>query len=513
MVVSQLSVALSSVLLLACASAQRPTSEAQETTAERFEISEAFPPKVYQSKEGIRLTIVVLKGDEEALIQFTGYRHALAGKVLRARLRLQNSADVRWVIDYDGDEFTIASTTSVSSRGLGLVTRLHLPMSKSMRMPYSEELTQQLNLGAYFALREKHARDGSIALLETFDRSVYLAEKKQGVEYVTRSFHKYCGSEIPVEFDWASFNKEDIVRSNPCERGLRFLSKVCRRDFRSAEAVKAITQKVKCSVGDRTQYNWDGKGTLDLVASRQYSTEQKDKTLQLALLEKLGLGRTVLKNDAGGVLVFNPDLIVATGLPVADSTISYGDGKTMHALRKNYGRSWSTWGPMGRGEIKKKDGQWVVLCEGKETKYRELPREEAKKILDTASFEGVLWKREPLSLSRDQRGIYYYVDRLLPEFGGKGFRVFKGPRGQLKQTNLVDIIDDQKGKIFSTKQGELRLLLGEGATWIEGRHQDKLTLVWEEKKEGRANLPQETASLIYHGLGVYDGQVFGTLCD
>ncbi len=512
MVVPKLSVALSSVLLLACASAQRPASETEEITAERLELSEAFPPKVYQSQEGTRLTIVILKGDEEALVQFTGYRHALAGKVLRARLRLQNSVDVRWVIDYDGEEYTIASTTSVSNRGLELVTRLHLPMSKSMKLPYSEELTHQLNLGAYFDLREKHERDGSIALLEEFDRSVYLTKKKKGVGNVTRRFHKYCGSEIPVEFDWDSFDKEDIVRSNPCETSLGFLSKVCRRDFRSAETVKAITKKVKCTVGERTQYNWDGKGTLDLVASRHYFTEQKDKKVQLALLEQLGLGRTVLKNDAGDVLVFNPDSIEMNGLPVENSTISFGNGKIMHALRKIHGRSWATWGPMGGAEIKKKDGQWVVVCLQKETSYRELPREEAKKILDTATFEGGLWKREPLALSRDQRGIYYYVDRLLPEFGGKGFRVFKGPRGQLKQTNLVDIIDDQKGKIFSTKQGELRLLLGEGATWIEGRHRDELTIVWEEK-ETRANLPLKTAKLIYHGLGVYDGQVFGTLCD
>jgi len=129
------------------------------------------------------------------------------------------------------------------------------------------------------------------------------------------------------------------------------------------------------------------------------------------------------------------------------------------------------------------------------------------KVLASAVQHEPRWKRQPHALARDNRGIYYYVDKYAAEFGGKHYRVFRGPRGGVKETALVDIVEDSNGMIFSTKSGDLRLLIGsksdQQALWIHGKKRTSLT-----------SLPSdENRQLIYSGLGVYDNVEIGTICE
>jgi hypothetical protein len=190
----------------------------------------------------------------------------------------------------------------------------------------------------------------------------------------------------------------------------------------------------------------------------------------------------------------------------------YGDGKTMHQQRV-FGASRSgdrhdlrMWSPRvnSRADVRL-DGDAGSLTCGKDTfDLVRVKAPEAARILDQAAFRTPLWKRQAHALSRDDRGTYYYVDRLRDEEGGKGFRLFAGPKGAVKQLPLTNIVSDSEGEIFASKsKGELRFVQSpRQATWIKGDKRTDLTLVPVE----------DNVALIYGELGVYEGSL-GTPCD
>jgi hypothetical protein len=129
-------------------------------------------------------------------------------------------------------------------------------------------------------------------------------------------------------------------------------------------------------------------------------------------------------------------------------------------------------------------------------------------ILAAAVFEAApKWQREPYFLARDSRGTYYYVDRFKMQYGGKRYRVFTGRRGQLKLSKLKGVVDDSVGTVFSTDDGELRLVVERGdrkptAVWISGNKKSDLTSV----------SVYSNRSLIFDELGAYFGEDLGFIC-
>jgi hypothetical protein len=110
-------------------------------------------------------------------------------------------------------------------------------------------------------------------------------------------------------------------------------------------------------------------------------------------------------------------------------------------------------------------------------------------------------------LARDDRGTYYYVDRLKKALGGKSFRVFVGKKGAMKQVPLTDVATDSAGEVFATKTGDLRLdhnvnnNSDQKAGWIRGEKRTELITL-----DVDVNSP-----LIYSDLGIYP--FLGTICD
>ena len=204
----------------------------------------------------------------------------------------------------------------------------------------------------------------------------------------------------------------------------------------------------------------------------------------------------------------------ATGSMQTD-WLFYGDGKTMYQQRVGSGGAdggagtWSMrmWSPRVAGladlDINGAKGTGTMTCGKDVIDLTKVPDAEAKKILDKAQFRKPLWRRQAHALSRDDRGSYYYVDRLRDENGGKGFRLFAGMKGAMKELPLVNIVSDSKGQIFSSKRGELRFVQEEDkAIWIKG-----------DKKIELVNVPvEDNVEMIYEELGVYEGSL-GTPCD
>ena len=192
----------------------------------------------------------------------------------------------------------------------------------------------------------------------------------------------------------------------------------------------------------------------------------------------------------------------------------YGDGETFFRQRaysgfsdESSGRfSRSFWSPRvnHKGTVRLADGSdWEMQCGERETPLVRLEGKEAAKILDEATFRDVYWPRVAYALSRDDRGRYYFVDRLRDPYGGKGYRLFVGPKGKLENKQMINVVSDSEGDIFATKSGALRLVLNEDqSVWIRGDDRKKLTIV----------PPRQNLAVIYAELGVYRGDL-GTPCD
>jgi hypothetical protein len=205
--------------------------------------------------------------------------------------------------------------------------------------------------------------------------------------------------------------------------------------------------------------------------------------------------------------------IIAMPVSKHYTTLFYGDGKTFYQQRVfgggldsgNQSMSASFWSPRVDhvSRVEQVRGTWSVLCGKRQTELKALSKEEAKKLIDRAVFKKHPWKYAGYALSRDGRGVYYYVDRLRDEYGGKGFRLWVGPKGSMKNMQMTNIVSDSEGDIFATKTGELRLILSKkDAAWVQ-----------KKKKKDLVTVPVErNLQLIYSELGVYLGDL-GTPCD
>lgn len=190
-----------------------------------------------------------------------------------------------------------------------------------------------------------------------------------------------------------------------------------------------------------------------------------------------------------------------------------GDGQSFYLQRvRGGGRSGNEsfdrtfWEPRSTGSssFSLRDGVFTLTCDPRKTEFKPLDDAEAGRLLDTAKFNKVRWKRQAYALARDNTGKYYYVDRMREPEGNKSFRLFAGQKGRMKLQKMTNVVSDSAGDIFATKSGELRLVMNKGETfWQAGKKQ--LKLIW---------LPiEDNHVMIYSELGVYTGEKLGTPCD
>ncbi|MBZ4415491.1 hypothetical protein [Myxococcus sp. RHSTA-1-4] len=161
--------------------------------------------------------------------------------------------------------------------------------------------------------------------------------------------------------------------------------------------------------------------------------------------------------------------------------------------------------PYSYVKVDPKANTCAVTCGTRTTPFTVLEHAQAREMLLKATYDVSPQKYEPHALLRDGKGTYYLVERSTSTSGQMGYRVFIGPRGRLKQQQMVNVVADSKGEIFSTKQGDLQLVLD--------REQPSLWVVKKNRKKLRAVPVEENLLLIYNELGVYTGARLGTPCD
>jgi len=159
------------------------------------------------------------------------------------------------------------------------------------------------------------------------------------------------------------------------------------------------------------------------------------------------------------------------------------------------------------GNFAYKDKTYSKTCDGKDDAVlTELTGDKAKAVLDKTAFLTMGTVHVAHLLARDDSGVYYYVDRFAKVYGGKGYRVFVGKKGAMKQMPLTDVASDSAGEVFSTKSGDLRLVRNsdsnkETMTWVRGEKRTELVFLDTDVNSG----------VIYKDLGIYT--FLGTLCD
>jgi hypothetical protein len=194
--------------------------------------------------------------------------------------------------------------------------------------------------------------------------------------------------------------------------------------------------------------------------------------------------------------------------------IRFGDAAALHELPIIGSRGgdgvdqWIFWEPRAlepSTTLVERNAQGVrITCDERSAPLLPVSSERQAQLLAKAALLPRKWDRQPHALARDERGIYYFVDRLRAEGPGRDFRVFVGPKGGLKPLKMTNVVADSEGDIFITRRGELRLVLDRSeAVWVSGKRRTQL----------KALPLLENRRLIYNELGPYAAVPLGTPCD
>ncbi len=224
----------------------------------------------------------------------------------------------------------------------------------------------------------------------------------------------------------------------------------------------------------------------------------------------------VFTDSASNVYVIKPENRPASA-PVEPARVWFGSPnkpvyeQVVTGLSRN-GSAWSvqTWAPriigIRPGYLSQKaDGTWTKSCGDQDAiSLTQHTGDKAKALLDKSPLMSEYLMRRAHMLARDDSGTYYYVDKLSKEYGSKGFRIYMGRKGAMKQMPLSDVASDTAGEVFSTKTGDLRL----------DRRADSKKMVWirGEKRTELITLDVDANSpVIFADLGIYP--FLGTICD
>jgi len=331
-----------------------------------------------------------------------------------------------------------------------------------------------------------------------------------------------------VAVAWDRIDDETLKKysvSSYCGRPVEAMVRLCEK-FDTAKAFMGENvRKVECQMGGDRGFSlaggtlkwadsWEGTNAGDYVRAQLLAQKYRGKTLS----QEIALDETLVCGDAKKkrYIVQIPDISENPGL-------YYGDGegffraitgqylgpdwfydprffnpKNNDSFRGYDLRSWSN------VEFKPDSGTCELTCGTIEKTLKLVPGQKAKAVAEKLEVKPPPTPYEPYALARDPRGVYYYVERSTTKGQERFFRLYVGRLGNLTQQKMKDIVSDSEGEIFSSKAGDLRLVLDKSkATWISRKQSLDLKRVPVEK-----NL-----HMIYNQLGVYTGVRLGTPCD
>lgn len=485
--------------------------------------------KVYSGPEGERVTVVTLTPLEsnKALLYVEGTGSEFDGKVLPHEVQ-ESRDDTYYTTQRRGRGYT---TLFVRRRGNTRTWRLAVPgYRQDLQVSYDEKRSEALKPEALYTLYKKQEAEGTLATLMAFDRKAEQAGQEGSFAEVVKSFNAACGTSVAASIDWSTVSDELLKALSIysfCGSPLEALERLCTSET-VKRAVADQVRQVDCRFGSELKLEL-AEGRLTWTTWREganqeeFATRYFEQNLQApggrSLGQWLRWEKTAVCTDGKG------HYVVAAPNEQKLVELFYGDGSSfVQVLPPPFGlsgydfleprfidksRNSSFRGHDMRlySEValdKEKQG-CAVRCGAQTFPLSLLEREQALALLQKATFGPNPQRYKPYALLRDTKGRYYLVDRGFRPEDEKRFRVFVGPKGALQQQQMVDLVTDSEGEIFSTKKGELRLVVDRAAPslWIEN----------SKRLELRAVPVEENLPLIYNDLGVYTGERLGTPCD
>jgi hypothetical protein len=493
--------------------------------------------KVFAGPEGMKLTLLRLSGDPALLIYVQGSESRYEGKVLPFTAEEEGGRTRYWT-EVDGRPR--APFHVVNTRGTRSYV-FYMDSGEELSLRYDEKATEALKPGEILERYERQKKDGSLARFAAFDRPAAITRAQAGVAEKLDATKEKCGGHaFPLEIGWASLPDDFLKRysvAGYCGIPHDVLWKLCESPS-VREALKANIQSVTCTVGEKQDLTLD-KGVLrwttavdapnqeDFARKALYGAFEGGRSPGASPAAPWGEGRTLRElevldktsvcSDGKGYLV-----VIARGMEAGERLFSGKDGALVPAPEPRFGLSAEsffdprfpnpTHNPNFRGldmrlysSIQVKDRACELRCGNRSLPMKLLPASEARELLVKAKIAEPVEGYGPHALLRDDRGVYYYVDKGSREDNARSFRVFIGNKGKLEKQKLTNLVSDSEGELFSTKSGDLRLLLDkeEGNTWIRAKNRVNLRRVPLGE-----NIP-----FIYNELGVYQGVRLGTPCD
>jgi len=499
--------------------------------------------KVFRSPRGEVVTLVLLKpiADGNAIIQVTGTRSPIEGLALPYKRSNSGSTD-SFTTQWRGRAFSFVQQHMRHREHWELYVPGDLRNSHPLSM--DEAATKAANAQAIVSLHEKQKADGSLARFATFQRKDEQAEQDKALAEAVAEADKACGTKLRAQIAWASIT-DDVIKTYSvnsfCSTPLTSLATLCKRSPVAATYVRDKIKELSCSWGGPHKLALSGS-KLELSVDPEKSNQDEYTTQTLEALEvatplpkaagepppwgdaktlgqRITLSQAGVCTDGKGHYVFH---VPGTG---SWPQLFYGDGKRMTRVQLAETLGGATFfeprffdansNPNFRGadirlhssvEFDAGKGSCVVRGGTQGTELRVLPSNHAQELLATAALAPSPALRVPHALARDEHGNYYYVDKGSTPATAGSFRLYMGPKGNMKLQKMTNVVSDSQGEIFSTKTGDLRLIVGPGgtqSTWVKGAARTSLLAV----------PVQENLRMIWTELGVYAGEKRSNPCD
>ena len=524
--------AMSCLLVLACGGpstgAKNDTGPNEPTGGVTEPMSAITGARLYTGPDGIRAEVVEFQGGKKALIKVSGSRGDVEGKVLPYRIE-EDGSRLNYITEVRGrDHYTLVQSRSRYDDSGDWRLYLGAKYPNGVAVGFDEKGSKNIDAAAIYREHQAQAADGSLARLQRFDRQTEQKEEEDELARSVALAADKCKFEVTTTIAWPTITDDDLKTKSVasfCDTPIDVMRNLCENSETARAFFKASVRKVECRISDKRSLTI-ANNTLTWVEG--WKEVNADEYARNNLLEQKYEGKTLRNRMALEKTVVCADDKKKRTIVVApeggdNPGVLYSDGKAFHRARTtemsgdgwfydprffNPGhnssfrgidfRSWS------RIDVDKNSGRCVLTCGTRSTEIPRATGKDAAAIVDSMVVEPDLLPYEPYVLARDRQGTYYYVERSTKPGEERYFRLYIGRLGGLKLQKMKDIVSDSEGEIFSSKAGDLRLVLDRSeATWIAGKNANKLKMVPVE-----ANL-----QMIYNNLGVYTGMRLGTPCD
>lgn len=481
----------------------RPQTQPPEDAVVAWIHDPSREAQVFAGETGARAEVVPIRSQSSAdtgeyyLIRLRGVQDERNDKVLLAR-RKQLEVGPGYVANVHGEPRSMVFKPNSYSDDWSIFDKQPL---RAREVPVPPGTAEEL----LSSFREQN-HDGVTQTIAPRDRASRERAQTRILDESTRPMQEACDAPMP-EVDWSTVEDvwfEELSIASSCAKldvTLRFFCE--NYPHRKSEFSKPVT----CSLDGDPRTHERPKLERQKDGSWRYHPSRSNRHLAdvaYTLVQELGEQDQLLKRGSRFLLVREESKAVR---------VYAGDGKAFYPIgiqdhrQSGHLRSYDLYRGEREARLRQNENGWQLVCDASVEPLSLVVGKERDAIIASATYESEpRSKREPYFLARDSRGTYYYVDRYRKELGGKRFRVFIGRRGQTKLSKLRGLVEDTEGTVFSTENGELRLVVSAGSasgTWHQQNKQTALTTV---------SIP-DNMRLIYDELGVYAGEDLGHLCD